>query len=337
MSDEAAQAVVEETADYEANVDKLLAGILEDSGDPGDVYGEEQQEPDTPTPEPDAEDVSDVTPSEFPSEEEEGEEKTGSSPSESSIPEADLNRAYEALMRDYGKREADSLLETWGEERFVANGLKRADTQRELDARLTQPKKEATPEQEESNAVPAAETPSVSVRDLARPLAEQLGLGDDGLAALVDFQEKANQAVLAPLTQKVQAYEQVLGVLGRAVEDLSLERARETLSLPELEGDLQTRVKARFDELAASKLHSDKSGVSRVQALLRAAIQLEDPNLLASKEAEAEKRRKRRNGSATRPKATTEKRSQPVSREDRVDATLEAIFDGKSLEEIRGS
>lgn len=198
---------------------------------------------------------------------------------ESVVDEDALEEANEAYRRDgLSDEEISARLERLGHKRFIASGVKRSKKHRADDEahsflrrlRQEQEGNEGTtaPEKRE-RAQPAS---SLNLADVAAPLAERLGLDEEGKKALVASLDAAVKAK----DGAIQVLEQNLGLVSGVLTDMLLDGARDVVGLNQVDDEDWFRVQETYRDLARStSRHSGLSGKPRMIALLKDAARLE--------------------------------------------------------------
>jgi len=227
-------------------------------------------------------------------------------PSEEDYDDEEMAKAHAAFLRDgLSPKEIALKLQRDGNSKFLSRGLKRAKKHETDDAAYSELKqlKNQTKEPDPGNEGEARNAgPTLSPRDLAAPLAERLGLDEDGINELVAFteaQSKTKDAEIAALKEQSNH-------IGAAVMDMLLEGAREGAGLGQASSEDWEKVQQHYDSLVSTDLHGDLSGKARMTALLKSAAKLADvASDLATQRKPALRQAKRKGATMVSNKRTT--------------------------------
>lgn len=210
--------------------------------------------------------------------EEAGEAPQVSEEGESEVDADALEEAYEAYRRDsLSDEEIDARLKREGHKRFVSRGLKRQKKHHADDEAHSVLRRLRQEQDTKGNAQPEktgdrsqAGTPTLNLQESAAPLADRLGLDEEGkktLVASLKAVEDAHKGEL--LSQREQ-----LNLVANVLHDMTLEGVRTSTGLDKLEDEDWFRVQSHYDELKRTNLHGELSGKPRMSALLKSAAKL---------------------------------------------------------------
>jgi hypothetical protein len=239
-------------------------------------------------------------------------------------PSADAVSAREVLKRD-GWDESD--LAGMDEAVLIKMAAHRRKVQQDVDRKLRERgasdsddrDEETQSDPEPQPAEPTGQPETADLLTAIQPIAEHLGLDDEGAKLLAS----AHEAAVQPLQSVLQQQNQVIEQLHAQVLRMDIERARQGLSeqFPQLAntaGEDFQRVIKRMDEL------SDSGSYETIDGLMRAAVGMEFGNELAdaAEAAQAQIRRQRTNGQMANVSTQPDKVARKLSAEELEDQVL---------------
>lgn len=195
--------------------------------------------------------------------------------SESEVDQDALEEAREAYRRDrLSDDEVEARLQKLGYKQFVQRGQKRAKKHREDDEAYAELRRLRATEDSSKGTKPGdkgersqAGTPALNLQEVAAPLAERLGLDEEGKKALVASLDAAVRARDGEIMTLKQQNELVVSVL----TDTLLDGVRDDVGLGKIDDDDWFRVRQTYEDLIGTRLHNDLTGKPRMKALLKSA------------------------------------------------------------------